>query len=223
MKWSAKTIQYRKESRIAVIFDKDPELIARIKQIDNYRWNPKLKYWHVPDTEENRARFKIASLEDTVLSGEGEEQLKQFISYLRSKRYSANTVKTYAEALKSFLLFYRKKEISEITNEDVIAYNNGYLLHNNFSASYQNQIVSAVKLYFATIREKKIDVAKIHRPRREKILPNVLSREEIKGILEAHQNIKHRAMLSLIYSCGLRRSEGKWSTFSTVCKYSFFI
>ena len=47
----------------------------------------------------------------------------------------------------------------------------------------------------------------IHRPRREKLLPNVLSKIEVKKILTAPVNLKHRVMLSLIYSCGLRRSE----------------
>jgi integrase/recombinase XerD len=50
-------------------------------------------------------------------------------------------------------------------------------------------------------------VDKIYRPKTEKLLPNVLSKEEIKMILNAHGNIKHKTMLSLIYSCGLRRSE----------------
>jgi len=52
-----------------------------------------------------------------------------------------------------------------------------------------------------------MEIDKIHRPRREKVLPNVLSKEEVKLILNAHSNIKHKVMLSLIYSCGLRRSE----------------
>jgi integrase/recombinase XerD len=80
-------------------------------------------------------------------------------------------------------------------------------LKNNLSASYQNQIVNAIKLFFQTIRETKMMVDKIHRPKRAKLLPNVLSKEEIKLILNAHSNIKHKAMLSLIYACGLRRSE----------------
>jgi integrase/recombinase XerD len=50
-------------------------------------------------------------------------------------------------------------------------------------------------------------VDKIHRPKRSKVLPNVLSKEEIKLILNAHSNIKHKMMLSLIYSCGLRCGE----------------
>ncbi|MFE3869601.1 tyrosine-type recombinase/integrase [Flavobacterium sp. LS2P90] len=58
-----------------------------------------------------------------------------------------------------------------------------------------------------TVRGTKIEVDKIHRPKRSKVLPNVLSKGEIKLILNAHSNIKHKSMLSMIYSCGLRRSE----------------
>jgi integrase/recombinase XerD len=52
-----------------------------------------------------------------------------------------------------------------------------------------------------------VEIESIHRPKREKVLPNVLSKEEVKLILESQHNIKHKAMLCLIYSCGLRRSE----------------
>ncbi|NMH23785.1 tyrosine-type recombinase/integrase, partial [Flavobacterium sp. SE-s27] len=99
------------------------------------------------------------------------------------------------------------KSINLITNEDIIRYNNDYILKNKLSSSYQNQVVNAVKLYFKTIQETKIEVEKIHRPKRAKALPNVLSKEEVKKILDAHSNLKHKAMLSMIYSCGLRRSE----------------
>ena len=207
MIWTVKLIKHRSESRIAVQFEKDAALIKRIKQFEGARWSQQKKLWHLPDTPENRNHFKIVQQEDTIPSPEGIEHLHKFSQWLSSKRYSPSTIKTYTEALKSFLVFYRAKNISEITNEDVITYNNNYILKNNFSSSYQNQIVSALKLYFTTIREKKIEIEKIQRPRREKLLPNVLSKEEIKAILEAHSNIKHKAMLSLIYSCGLRRSE----------------
>ena len=62
-------------------------------------------------------------------------------------------------------------------------------------------------MYFKTCRDTKIEIDKIHRPKRAKVLPNVLSKEEVKKILEANSNLKHKAMLSMIYSCGLRRSE----------------
>jgi integrase/recombinase XerD len=126
---------------------------------------------------------------------------------LQSKRYSESTIGTYADALSTFLRFYANKVFSEIDNADVIKFNNDYILQNKFSSSYQNQVVNAIKLFFRTIENKVMETEKVHRPRTEKLLPNVLSKEEIKAILNAPSNIKHKAMLSLIYSCGLRRSE----------------
>jgi integrase/recombinase XerD len=171
------------------------------------RWSQTLGVWHIPDTEENRVRFKIAPVSYSLPSTEGMEQIEKFKQWLRSKRYSESTIATYSEALKSFLVFYREKAVADINNEDVIVYNNEHILKNNLSASYQNQVTNAIKLFFQTIRETKMMVDKIHRPKRAKVLPNVLSKEEIKLILNAHSNIKHKAMLSMIYSCGLRRSE----------------
>ena len=134
-------------------------------------------------------------------------EIVRFEHYLQSKRYSSNTIKVYAETLRVFLRYFASKAIEEISNDDLIAFNNDYILKNNFSSSFQNQLVNAVKLYYSAIQHKKIDVELVHRPRREKTLPNVLSKEEVKSILDAPYNLKHRAMLSMIYSCGLRRSE----------------
>jgi integrase/recombinase XerD len=207
MNWEAKIITHKKEKRIAVYFEKNADLIDRIKRLEGSRWSQTLCTWHLPDTEENRERFKIEPLKNSHPSAEGIVQIEKFKQWLRSKRYSESTITTYSEALKSFLIFYREKSVVEINNEDVIIYNNEYILKNNLSASYQNQTVNAIKLYFMTVRETKIEVDKIHRPKRAKLLPNVLSKEEIKLILNAHSNIKHKMMLSLIYSCGLRCGE----------------
>ncbi|MBC7438494.1 MAG: phage integrase N-terminal SAM-like domain-containing protein [Flavobacterium sp.] len=144
MNWNAKIITHRKEKRIAVVFEKNAELIARIKLIDGSRWSQTLGVWHIPDTEENRLRFKLTLLAHTIPSEEGILQIEKFKQWMRSKRYSESTVTTYSEALKSFLIFYREKPVAEITNEDVIIYNNEYILKNNLSASYQNQIVHPV-------------------------------------------------------------------------------
>lgn len=207
MIWSAKLIKHRNEERIGVKFEKDKDLIRRIKLIPDARWSAQKKLWHIPDTKENRERFHIIQKQDTTLSAEGEDHLRQFIRWLSSKRYSPNTIKTYSDALKSFLVYYRTKDICEITNADVLDFNNEYILKRKLSASYQNQVTNAIKLYFRTVRDTRIEVDKIDRPKKPKTLPNVLSKEEIKIILDAPTNIKHKTMLCLIYSCGLRRSE----------------
>ncbi len=141
------------------------------------------------------------------LSPEGKQKIQKFKYWLQSKRYSASTITTYADALKAFLKFYRHKPVAEINNEDVINFNNEFVLKHGLSSSYQNQVVNAIKLFFKTVENKTIDVDLIHRPKRQKLLPNVLSKEEVKLILNAHNNIKHKTMLSIIYSCGLRCGE----------------
>src|SRR5690606_10784173 len=103
--------------------------------------------------------------------------------------------------------FFRDRDIETITNDDLITYNNDYILKNEFSASYQNQIVNAMKLFFLITQDRAIDPDLIHRPKRAKLLPNVLSKQEVKLIISAPINLKHRIMLSLIYACGLRRGE----------------
>lgn len=124
----------------------------------------------------------------------------KFVQWLRSRRYSENTVKTYTDAIRVFLQFFSDKALAEIGNDDIISFNNGYILKNKLSASYQNQMVNAVKLFFQTVENRQLKIETIHRPRKEHTLPNVLSKEEVKAILEAHGNIKHKAMLSLIYA-----------------------
>lgn len=220
---------HRGEEVVLIQFPYDNKLGEEAKKIKNIRWSKSLKAWHVPYSIAVLNEIKIIfnsisiidaqALKETIakeksliankkeLSVETLKQIEKFVNWLHSRRYSENTVKTYSESLKTFLLYFHKKAIVEITNEDLVEFNNKYILAKNYSTSFQNQVVNAIKLFFRIMQNIKIDVNLIHRPKRGKLLPNVLSKEEIKLILNAHNNIKHRAMLSLIYSCGLRCGE----------------
>ena len=136
-----------------------------------------------------------------------EQHLLAFKSYMHYRRYSPYTIKTYTEALEIFFRFFQNRALESLTIEDIIDFNNDYILKKNLSASYQNQVINAIKLFYRNRFNRAMEVDFIQRPRRKKRLPNVLSKKEIKAILEAPTNLKHRAMISLIYACGLRRSE----------------
>ena len=136
-----------------------------------------------------------------------QQHLFSFKNYMNYRRYSQNTIKTYSDALDVFFRFFQNKTIESLTKEDLIQFNTEYILKKNLSSSYQNQVINAIKLFYRNRFNRSMEVDYIQRPRREKRLPNVLSKNEVKTILEAPTNIKHRAMLSLIYACGLRRSE----------------
>jgi integrase/recombinase XerD len=133
--------------------------------------------------------------------------ITQFINFLNYRRYSPNTIKTYTDALEVFFRFHQTKEPEKLSIEDIIEFNTAYILQKNLSASYQNQVINAIKLFYRNRFNRTMEVDYIQRPKREKRLPNVLSKTEVKAIIEAPVNLKHRAMLSLIYACGLRRSE----------------
>jgi len=128
-------------------------------------------------------------------------------SWMRTKRYSANSVHAYLDCLELYSRWNDNKDFEEVTYEDVIRFNNEYILKKGLSATYQSHFISALKLLFNVCRFKSLGEAELIRPKKPKRLPNVLSKEEVKQILNASRNIKHRTMLSLIYSCGLKCGE----------------
>lgn len=212
--WTINPIEHDGQKRLAIIFDYHTELIQQVKSLQGIRWSSSKRCWHVPDNLFYRGLFRLPIPEPVytpndshALSPGAFEGIEKLTRWMRSKRYSENTIATYMDAIKTFFRFYQNKSVNEITNADVVAYNNDYVLKGNYSESFQNQNVNALKLFFIVVRNEKIETDKIHRPRREHKLPNVISKQEVKTLLEALSNVKHVAMLSLIYSCGLRSSE----------------
>jgi integrase/recombinase XerD len=224
---------HKGKEQLALKFKYNINTINTIKQALNPVWSNTQKAWLLPCHNNNvneiinilhhhhiKVVFKQAINETRVsdesstkpiltasLNNESLSKLNEFINWLKSRRYSENTISTYTDCLKTFLKFFAEKSLAEINHHDVVTFNNQYILAKQLSASYQNQLVNALKLFFNVVQNKSINVELIHRPKREKLLPNVLSKEDVKLILSASNNIKHRAMLSLIYSCGLRCGE----------------
>jgi integrase/recombinase XerD len=90
--------------------------------------------WVPPKATVSAEKPKVPTLTKQVnkplplMNEEGQKKIKQFTHWLKSKRYSDNTIATYTDALKTFLRFYANKAVSEITNNDVIVFNNDYIL-----------------------------------------------------------------------------------------------
>ena len=220
---------HRQQQVVIIKSPADTVLTKAIKLIKTSKWSQTLKTWYVPysievlneiknlleplcviDAQQLKAQLnaeKDNATKNEYINTIAKPKIESYIKWMQSKRYSPSTINTYTEALKTFLKFHYQKPIEGITNQDIIEFNTDYILKQNLSSSYQNQFVNSLKLFFRQIENRNLDVELIHRPKREKLLPNVLSKEEVKMILNASTNAKHRAMLSLIYACGLRRSE----------------
>jgi len=124
---------------------------------------------------------------------------------LVSRKYSYKTVKGYLYYNKNFLGFAVKSP-SEITDNEIKDYLL-YLVEEKESAtSTLNQAINALKFYYGTMLKKKF-MYEIKRPHKDKKLPIVLSKEEVAKILSSIDNIKHKAILMLVYSAGLRVGE----------------
>ncbi len=141
------------------------------------------------------------------MNSESEDAIIRFEKWLLSKRYSKSTIKTYCDALRVFFTYHKNISIQHITMQHIIQFNNEYIIGRGLSISYQNQFVNALKLFYLIIRNTNVIIENIARPRREYRLPNVLSKEEVKMLLNILINLKHRTMLCLLYSCGLRSGE----------------
>jgi integrase/recombinase XerD len=129
------------------------------------------------------------------------------IDLMRIKRYSECTIDSYTKCLQVFFSYFPKKKISEITNNDVVKFNTEYVLQKKLSASYQSQFINALKIMYGQELEKSLEIEKLMRPQKPFQLPKVISEEEVSMIINACKNIKHKSMISLIYSAGLRRGE----------------
>jgi len=161
-----------------------------MKAIDSVRWSASRRCWHLPYSEDsfqtlaNLIRdgyISVPEFEELIaerkykyfdkkLTGKNEEKFRNFSEYLKVKRYSKKTIDTYVEVLKTFMSFFRDKDMGELGRTDLTEFNLKYVLKNQFSASYQNQIISAIKIFYRSCYGKEAEFDQIERPIRSRIL-----------------------------------------------------
>ncbi|MES2593668.1 MAG: phage integrase N-terminal SAM-like domain-containing protein [Bacteroidota bacterium] len=164
--------KHKGKAVILLKFPYNSQLIALTRQLPEALWSSTLKAWYIPYTNDSvraiTTLFSGAALVDDlsvikqlenakkappdiknyILSTEAQVAIGKFENFLGSRRYSSNTISTYTDALKTFLKFYSDKAIADITNEDVISFNIKYILANNYSASYQSQVVNSTRYIY---------------------------------------------------------------------------
>jgi site-specific recombinase XerD len=133
--------------------------------------------------------------------------LQEFKDYLIGQRKSASTVHTYVNFIRLFLNSYNDRQIESIDNRSVEIFLEQVIAKNNYSISSHRQCVSALKHFSYLKLDFNYDPEQIKRPKKDRKLPNVLSSTEVINLLKATKNLKHKAILALLYSAGLRVGE----------------
>jgi len=132
--------------------------------------------------------------------------VSHFIKELELRNYSRISIKTYTELL-CVLENRVNDDLSKISVVDFKKFLYHKMMIEKVSISYINQSISAFKLLQTSVLNREWEQFKIQRPRREHKLPVVLSVSEVEKIIAVTTNIKHKAILMLAYSAGLRKME----------------
>jgi site-specific recombinase XerD len=125
------------------------------------------------------------------------------IEKMRYLDYSEHTVKIYAHYIKKFLESLNKRH-DRINAKDFKAY---FETYNFTSQPQQNQVINALRFFYRDVLKKKYAKVDFQRPRREKRLPQAIDSHFLLNQISRIQNLKHKAIISLAYSVGLRVSE----------------
>lgn len=142
-----------------------------------------------------------------ALSSVDKSNLRGFVKYLRGKVLSESTVRTYYIHVLDFTIFLKGKQMVEIGNRDVERFVEEVCVKRKYSVSTHRQVISAIKQFSNFHPECSIKNLNLKRPSKSRFLPTVLSKEEVIELLRNTRNTKHKAVLALLYSSGLRIGE----------------
>ena len=212
---------HRKNEQLLVRFTYNETLINLINPL-NLKWSATLKTWYLPYHKENvvlmlktlkgsahvdTSRLPKKELFKRNLTDAEKKLMNNFFLYLKGKRYSKSTIQTYTFFVADFISFNTKTPLKELNNRNVELFIEKVFIERNYSISSQRQFISALKIFIVFYKHTQINDLELERPKKSRKLPSVLSQEEVLRIIQCTLNLKHRAILALIYSCGLRISE----------------
>lgn len=192
----------RCDDKVYVKMEYDPNVIKELERIGKGSWNKDISAWEFPiDKYENLLHIKHHKLK---LQLTREERVERLTSHMIRKGYSSNSIKVYTGHLNRFLQYSENRmEISEFNK-----YAELLLKEYNCSHSYVNQLVSGIKLYGRYTKEFSLEeIISLERPKKEKKLPRVLSKRNIRDIINLTVNEKYKLAFIVAYSLGLRVSE----------------
>ncbi|MCY1721639.1 site-specific integrase [Prolixibacteraceae bacterium Z1-6] len=221
--------EHNQQEVIFVQFVFNREIINRLKKTLPAKWSQSKACWYIPKSDFDLHEFyetciDLAYIDYAALKNKKEPyapgtktrnyshrrtvQLpSEYTDKLIQKRYSESTIRTYSAYFKDFIYYFKNRVLEEITTEEINDYIGQLIQNEQISPSEQNQRINAIKFYFDKILGRDKLVFTIDRPRKDNKLPSVLSKNEVRQIIKQCGNLKHKCILSLIYSAGLRRSE----------------
>lgn len=142
--------------------------------------------------------------------------------YFELKGTPDSSRESYWRRIRAFLSFLQENNISveEMTEEDIQQYILYLKRNKGLSAGTINNYISAIKFFYTFVLDRELNPRKVPRMKRTKKFPVIPPKEEIIALLNSSDNLKHKAILTLIYGSGLRVSEVAKLKISDICSKS---
>jgi site-specific recombinase XerD len=210
------TDNHRNKEVVTIRFDYSLKIVNLLKQNFPTRWSQTKKCWWIERKDFDFEKFKeVFSIITNIIIppkkqvDKSKEQIlpAAYLEKLIRVRYSESTNKIYSKYFKDFQAAFTSQNLDEITPADINNYILSLIEKQKISPSQQNQRINSIKFYYEKVLGREKLYFAVDRPKKEKSLPNVLSKKEISAMINLTNNIKHKSLIALIYSCGLRRSE----------------
>jgi site-specific recombinase XerD len=149
----------------------------------------------------------VALTKTWELSDANLEALTLFVQRLQLKAYSPSTINTYRNEFIQLLKILKQKPVHSLTTDDLRRYMVFAMKEQHITENTAHSRLNALKFYFEQVLGREKFFWEIPRPKKAQKLPKVISEEKIIQGLLSVQNLKHRTLLLLAYSAGLRVSE----------------
>lgn len=200
-------VKWSNEHQVVYVKNTKENLTAIYKQFRGVAWiNAKYFFKNKPVNLTETGNGDISWVEKRTVEKGYKVCPKEYLQKLELKRYANNTIKTYVACFERFINHFRELEVTTLDEHHIREYLS--VLHKKeLSNSYINQSVNAIKFYYEVVHNMPNRFYDIERPRSEHKLPKVISKEEVLAIINHTNNIKHRCILEILYSAGLRRGE----------------
>ena len=219
-------------NRIGLLIPSNDLATERLKSIPGHSWDATRKIWTFPKTRESLDKLLAAlrtdwrSLDREVVDAfhladsprrqeprqasvqvRQSADLEEMRKEMSLRNYSQKTLKAYLGSVRGLFEFFPSLSTTSLTEVEVRKYLLHLLEDKKLSSGTVNQVFNAFRFLFVEVYKRSFVMGTLPRPKKEKQLPSILSEQEVSRLLAAITNLKHKTMMMLTYSAGLRVSE----------------
>lgn len=212
--------QFNDNDYFLLKFNYDESLVSIARSL-GCRWVVSEQGWAIYRSKENleslvrafseisivdTSKIGITSVEESS-AGKSNRIPEAYANLLIRKGYAEEAISIYRSLFREFINYFSEKKLNEISPEEALAYIDSQVRSKKITGKTLEQLIEAINLYYVDILKDKELKYSIKDEEKEQTAGKEVSRKELKQMLRVTKNVKHKALMSLLHSTELKRSE----------------